>query len=320
MDNDRTYPSHISITQPKGPDVPIKTHNSMTTSKMLGIHFSLAGNSSMHVEHMVQKGMDWVDCLRTKPVSRGNAWLSFYLQLFPGILWGLVTVCMLPIKLDKSFQRVYEKALSLLGVNCKIKKEWKTLPEMYQGLALPNIPLVALSEKVSFLLGNWGFFGQAHSNALAMASDSFLVKVGLYSNPLDWSYDNYGNLVTEATWFQYRWILVQRFNAVLTFCSEDTVQGLQENDRSLMFEFFQVGYRGKEFISLNTVCKFQISSTSRIHQNAMGSPWMNLSHLTAQKVPLCTFFHKKIRHLLTFRCRSKQFSDCAQALQPYPLF
>ncbi len=128
---------------------------------------------------------------------------------------------------------------------------------MYQSLALPNIPLVALLEKVPFLFGNWGFFGQAHSNALVMAYDNFLVEVSLYGSRLDWSYDNYDNLVTKATWFQNLWILVQRFNVVLTFCAEDRVQGLQENDYSLMLEFFQVGYCGKDLISLNTMRKFQ---------------------------------------------------------------
>jgi hypothetical protein len=58
-----TYSSHISISLPEGPDVPVETYDAMTASKMLGIHFSPARNSSMHVEHMVQKGMDWVDCL-----------------------------------------------------------------------------------------------------------------------------------------------------------------------------------------------------------------------------------------------------------------
>jgi hypothetical protein len=48
---------------------------------------------------------------------------EFLSSTFPGILWGLVTLCMLLVKLDKSFQRVYEKALPLLGVNCRIKKE-----------------------------------------------------------------------------------------------------------------------------------------------------------------------------------------------------
>ena len=73
---------------------------------------------------MVQKGLDWADCLLTKPVSRGDAWLSFYMQLCPGIMWGLVTVCMPPQLLDRSFQRVYAAALPFLGVSSKIKKEW----------------------------------------------------------------------------------------------------------------------------------------------------------------------------------------------------
>ena len=77
-------------------------------------------------------------------------------------------------------QRVYEKALPLLGVNCKIRKEWRTLPERYQGLGLPNFPLVALANKLAFLIGNWGFQGQAQSDALALAYENFLVEVGLY--------------------------------------------------------------------------------------------------------------------------------------------
>ncbi len=114
------YPSHIRIPQPEGPDALIVTHEVTTASKMLGVHFSPVGNSLTHVDHMVQKGLNWVDCLCTKPISRADAWLSFYLQLFPGMSWGLVTVCMSPSKLDAKFQKVYAKALPFLGVNCKI--------------------------------------------------------------------------------------------------------------------------------------------------------------------------------------------------------
>jgi hypothetical protein len=113
-----------------------------------------------------------------------------------------------PLTLDKCFQKIYKKALPLLGVKCKIKREWRTLPEKYQGLAMPNVPLVALAEKVSFLLGNWGFACQAHSNTLAMVFDNFLIVVGLYGSPLDWSYKDYGNLSTESTWLQNLWTLV----------------------------------------------------------------------------------------------------------------
>jgi hypothetical protein len=76
---------------------------------------------------------------------------------------------MQPKKLDAQVKCVYAKALPFLGVNGNIKKEWRTLPEQYQGLGMPNIPLAALAEKLSFLVGNWGFHGQAHSDSLAMA-------------------------------------------------------------------------------------------------------------------------------------------------------
>jgi hypothetical protein len=222
---DAIYPAHIIIPQLGGTEMPIITHDVTTALKMLGVHFSPAGNSPMHVEHMVQKGLDWVDCLRTKPVSRGGAWLSFFLQLFPGISWGLVTVCMPPKQLDGCIQCFYAKALPFLGINCKIKKEWRTLPEMYQGPAMPNLPLVALLDKISFLLGNWGFYGQAHSNALAMAYDNFLIEVGLHGSPLQWSYKDFGHLSSESTLFRNLWQLVQLFKVDLSFRDEDLMHG-----------------------------------------------------------------------------------------------
>ena len=112
-------------------------------------------------------------------------WLSFYLQLYPCISWGLVTTCTQPKKLDTQVQRVYAKALPFLGVYGNIKKEWRTLPEQYQGLGMPNIPLAALAEKLSFLVRIWGFQGHAHSDSLAMAYDNFLMEVRLYGSPLN---------------------------------------------------------------------------------------------------------------------------------------
>ncbi len=178
---------------------------------------------------MVQKGLDWGERLRTKPVPRCNAWLSFYLQLLPAIAWGLVTVCLHPKKLDVMIQRAYKKALPSLGVNRKIKKEWRTLPEMYLRLALPNFPLLALSEKVLFLLGNWGFYGQAHSYTLLMAYENFLVEVGLYETPLQWSYLDYGQLSTETTWFQNLWLLAYTFGASIIISKDDQVHRTREN-------------------------------------------------------------------------------------------
>jgi hypothetical protein len=237
--------SHILIPQPECPDLPLVTHDIHTASKILGVHFSPARNSTTHVNNMVQKGLDWVDCLRTKPVCRNDAWLSFYLQLFPALSWGLVTVCMPPKKFNAKFQWVHEKALPFLSVNCKIKQEWRTLPEQYQGSGMPNMPLLAIQVKLSFLLSNWGLTSHTHSKALAMAYGNFLLKIGLYRSPLQWQYDEYGTLSVDAAWFHNLWQLVSLYGMEMCFCLEDNITGIWENDCSLVAKFYQIGYQGK---------------------------------------------------------------------------
>ncbi len=244
-DGKRLLPLHIHVPQPNRPSVPIVTNNVATASKMLGTFWSPAGNSVTHVEHMVQKGLDWVDHLRTKPLPCRDAWFGFQLQLFSAISWGLVTVCLPPRKVDMMYQRLYEKALPLLGVNRKIKKEWRTLPEKYQGPALPNFPLIALAEKISFILGSWDFQGLAHSDAMAMAYENFIIEVGLYDNPLMWSYADYGRLSLDATWFQNLWLFASTYVTTIIVRDKDLVQGIREHARSLMSEFFCLGYQKK---------------------------------------------------------------------------
>ena len=118
---------------------------------------------------------------------------------------------------------------------------------------MPNFPLLALSKKLTFLVGNWGLIGQTRSDALAMAYKNFLIEVGLYGSPLNWKYDEYGTLSTEATWFKNFWQLVSTFGVEVYFSSADTIKGIRENDSSLMTEFYRIGCRRKQLELLNIV-------------------------------------------------------------------
>jgi hypothetical protein len=190
-DDGRLLPSHITIPQPQEPDVPIVTHDVPTASKMLGVHFSPSGQSTTHIDQMVQRGLDWIDCLCTKPIIQQDVWTSFYMQLYPAIFWGLVTTVLLPATIEKKVQALYLKSLPLMGINGNIKNEWQLLPTMYQGLGLLCFTLVALAKKISILQENWGSSGIAQSDALSLAYDDFSMEVGLYRNPFNWDYTNY---------------------------------------------------------------------------------------------------------------------------------
>jgi hypothetical protein len=73
-DGERLLPSHIHVPQLDGPSLSKVTHDVTTASKMLGTHWSPAGNSVMHVEHMAQKVLDWVDHLRTRLLPCRDEW------------------------------------------------------------------------------------------------------------------------------------------------------------------------------------------------------------------------------------------------------
>ena len=117
------------------------------SSKELGFFFNPAGDGTHHQTEMKGKGLTWVDNIRTHPLPTRDAWLSFFLMLMPGMIWGLVVVNMAPEKLDKMMQASYFKVLPFLGVNRHITKEWQMLPERFHGLGLMIFVVLCLAAK-----------------------------------------------------------------------------------------------------------------------------------------------------------------------------
>ena len=95
-EEDTVYPSHVTIPQPNGTDLPIRTHELEDAVKMLSFYHSLDASKSEHVKEMIKKGVDWVDRMSTGKLLRRDAWMSFFAQLLPGINWGLVAVVLTP--------------------------------------------------------------------------------------------------------------------------------------------------------------------------------------------------------------------------------
>jgi hypothetical protein len=104
-------------------------------------------------------------------------------QLQPGMMWGIATVVLSPHKLLKQFQWVYFQCLPHLNVNCNIELPWRLIPGHHQGLGMANFSLVSLALKLSYLQCDWGF-GAPYSNTLMIGYESFIIKVGLYSNTM----------------------------------------------------------------------------------------------------------------------------------------
>ena len=121
--------------------------------------------------------------------------------------------------------------MPLLGVTRNISKAWRTLPERYQGLGLPDFKVHALSKKVRFLQREWD--GKDSTNNVTGAKyEAFLVKVGMYGNIFSRSWEEFKILATKHTWYYKLWELCHRLHVKLEVEEKHHIKPVQQGDRS----------------------------------------------------------------------------------------
>ncbi len=168
---------------------------------------------------MCKKGFIWADRLSSRPLPHAADWTSFTLQLYPGMVWGIATVVLSSRELFIATKPVFYKCLPFLGVQRHIELPWRTLPECFQGIGLPNFSLVSLSSKLQLIQCIWGFKNAA-SMSPRMGYESFVVDIGMYGNVFSLKYDDYSILATNHTWFKNVWELLQEFGVSACFDSD----------------------------------------------------------------------------------------------------
>ena len=249
-------PAHITVPQPDGSNAPIPTVDVTESTEMLGIFFAPTGDSTVHIERMCQKGHDWVDRVKARPLQPSDAWLSFMYQVLPGMAWGLVTAVISPRALGDLLHKVFYKALPLLGIRRSIKKEYRMLPEYFQGLGLPDFVVLAFACKVFFLQCHWGFEG-ATARMVMSTFESFMLEVGLYGNIFSENYNEYGGLATDNTWYKNFWEYSRHLDIEVKFHAQFLLHPAREGDRSLTELFSCAGFVGRDLEALTIFRHFK---------------------------------------------------------------
>jgi hypothetical protein len=163
--------------------------------------------------------------------------------------WGISTVVLSSYELFEATRPVYYKCLPLLGVQRHIELPWRTLPESYQGIGMPDFALLSLSSKLQLIQCICGF-NDAASHSMQMGYESFLMEIGLYGNTLAYDYEKFACLATDKTWFKNVWELLQEFEVEASFGLDLQIHPMRAGDASLM-ELFLNYYSGSDLASLN---------------------------------------------------------------------
>ena len=169
----------IIISQPDGIDVPIPIIDPTMSKKTLGVLSNTAGEGAEHLTAIRTKGMAWKGALKSNKYLRpSDEWLSLNIQLKPRIECGLVGLSAKLDEVDRVTHAVYHASLGRLRVNPKMKKEFRMLPEMYQGLGMFNLNTDGLGALIFFLRQHWNM-NTPISKMLRQAFEAFQMNVGL---------------------------------------------------------------------------------------------------------------------------------------------
>jgi hypothetical protein len=139
------------------------------------------GNFSYQVALLLTTGLEYAERLGARRLPARDAWMGTCYLLFPKLIYGAAAVTHSPQKLEEAIQSIWYKLLPSLCVNRNITKEYRMLPHWFQGLALPNPNIDALSKKIHLLQSYWDT-GSTLRRMLHQAYQVFQVEVGLSGN------------------------------------------------------------------------------------------------------------------------------------------
>jgi hypothetical protein len=133
-------------------------------------------------------------------------------QLFPKLIYGAAAVTHSRQKLEDAFESIWYKLLPSLCVNRNIMMEYRMLLLWFQGLALPNPNIDALSKKIHLLQLQWDTRSTL-GRILYQAYQVFQFKVRLGGNIFSRSFISFHRLATHG-FFCNLWRLLHRYGVV----------------------------------------------------------------------------------------------------------
>jgi hypothetical protein len=245
--------TELLIPQPNAAPVAIARKENSHTAKTLGVWNNPINCPVVPLEKLKEKGLDWVDRLRSRPLERRDTRLSLTTQQYPKWSYGLSSLYASPTALDKTMGSIYRQALSPLGYNKNLPVAFRTLPREYQGADLRLWSIEKLGKDISILLQHWGS-NSTLGNSLQVVYESFMMELGLEGNIFTRPYTKLQALASHS-WFKILWQYCHHHQVKLCLDSRWHTPLLRVGDRALNELFLEQSRPMEEMIALNRLRK-----------------------------------------------------------------
>ena len=138
----------MTVPQKHGPPLPSKTIGADEDILNLGFTDDLRHKGTDQVKAITEKAKEWSSRMNTnKYLTPTDICLSLDIQLKPKVIWSISCLSANPKDLDEELHRVYQNTMSRMNINCKMKKEMRTIPLQYCGLGYFDLNIECLGKR-----------------------------------------------------------------------------------------------------------------------------------------------------------------------------
>ena len=238
----------ILVPQDDGTFAKIKQLSPFESKKELGVKESVAGGSQDQLQSMQDKFRKWVMKIHNSHLQSSYAWVSYRLQIWPGIRYSLGTLTNDMESITDLLQDLYYKLLPSLGVVRTFRKVLRTIPQSFGGIGLWHLAAEQLAARLNLLLQHYQRDTVIGSKFRAMTR-WLQLELGTNLLPFSLSYDKWSLLATHC-WHKMLWRTIQ-WSGIEVYISDSEIPFPRENDICLMEYFYQQGCTVEDLRSLN---------------------------------------------------------------------
>ena len=233
----------LQVPQKDGRTAPISQLPHTESRKTLGLWTNPAGDCAKQLEVLQDKLARWVSRLEDGRLPAKWAWVSYTMQLWSKLRYGLgcnssSNAALLAQEAEGGpFRRLHRRMLPLLGVNRNIKLGWRHLPSAFGGIGLRSLFQEVAISRVNMFLQHYET-PTVLGKKLTATLEALQLEAGFNCCPLTQPYHPIGPLLTPS-WIRSFWECLDRLQWHITI--DYPTQPLPRESDALLTHIFTTG-------------------------------------------------------------------------------
>ena len=194
-------------------------------------HLTKPGQARDKWRSVATRANVWLDRLKNGHLPSKFSWVSYRLQLWSSIRYGLGTLSAPLCQLGELTRNFAHRALPYLGVNRNIRSGWRYLHSSFGGVGLLSLSTESVISRINMFLQHWGM-PTPIGDMLEASMEALQLEAGCVGCPLNENFYPMGQITTHC-WLRSFWEMIDRYKLHLEL-TYPPIPLPRQNDAAIM--------------------------------------------------------------------------------------